>query len=419
MKKWIQAMLLVVLTFVFIQVEQAEASFRTVKSVNVNQLDVKAAASPSAQTTAQLKKGEFVTVYATTNGWASIESKGVKGFVAAASLATPTSTSKIASSKSGLVVKGKPTLATTTNATLLYNMIVEDYGSVGDGWSFVQYGNVTGYVKTNFIGVPKTTKKYAASDLVVRNIASPSGAQVATVKATTEVTIHSTLAGWSYISVGTTKGYVVAAQLTDKKPATSSAPTTGLGFFKGLVPQNVKKPLNYDASSSFGMDGSRLNTVKYSGSQKAGSYNLVISYNGELDESYIERYSETTAAFSHTGYGTSGVQVNVNYPVKVGNTKSYTAAVTEMDEDGELYKVTKAYTSRVVAANTTYTIPTQYSYVGGTKVPNAVVIEVTGKTGEKLLAVYQLNKGLVFSEYTKYEEEFEEEIFIIKRLLNE
>ena len=99
-------------------------------------------------------------------------------------------------------------------------MIIEDFGSVGGGWSFVQYWECDRLCRTSFIGKPKTSTKYVntANGVVVRNIASPSGANTGTLTNNTQVTVHSTLAGWSYVTSGSIKGYVVNAFLSTTKP---------------------------------------------------------------------------------------------------------------------------------------------------------------------------------------------------------
>ena len=92
--------LLLILSSLAIGTEQSEAaSFRTVKVVNGSSLVVKASASPSASTVAALSKGDFVTVFSTSNGWASIQSGNVRGHVNASFLTTPPSTIKIAKFK--------------------------------------------------------------------------------------------------------------------------------------------------------------------------------------------------------------------------------------------------------------------------------------------------------------------------------
>ncbi|PZX08287.1 uncharacterized protein YgiM (DUF1202 family) [Psychrobacillus insolitus] len=224
MKKIIISTMLVAmlsLIFSFSLDETANASsFREVKSVNASSLVVKQKPTTSSTTISTLKKGDFVTVFSQENGWASIQKGNIIGYVNASFLTTPKSTIKIANSKSGLVVKTVPSRSVPTSATLQYNMIVEDFGPVGNGWSFVQYGNVTGYVASNFIGTPLTKVKYVntASGVVVRNIASTSGANIGTIVNGTEVKVHSSLFGWSYVTAGNQKGYVVDKYLSTNKP---------------------------------------------------------------------------------------------------------------------------------------------------------------------------------------------------------
>lgn len=223
MKKLVYAIFIVLLFVGFSTNLQADASgFREVKVVSGSSLIVKSSAASNASSLLTLKRGEFVTVLSTANDWSYIQANEVKGYVQSKYLTTPASTIKIASSKSGLVVKTSPSKSAKTSATLKYNMIVEDFGSVGGGWNFVQYGNVTGYVATTFIGTPKTVTKYISSAVKLRNIASPSGSIKETLESGVQVQVHSTIVGWSYVSVGNKRGYVQASLLTTKKPQTSS-----------------------------------------------------------------------------------------------------------------------------------------------------------------------------------------------------
>ncbi|AVK86992.1 hypothetical protein C3943_13230 [Lysinibacillus sp. B2A1] len=121
-----------------------------------------------------------------------------------------------------------PSLKAKTVATLQNKMVVKDFGTVGDGWSFVQYGNVIGYAATNFMSTSKPTTKYVVSNLVVRNIASPSGANVGELSKNETVSVHSTIAGWSYISTSSYEGYVVDSYLSTKNPnaTTNSKPSS-------------------------------------------------------------------------------------------------------------------------------------------------------------------------------------------------
>lgn len=228
-KSGILICLIFLLGFFYSDVVDA-SNFRKVKAVNSSSLIIRESPSENSNSIGVLKRSEFVIVYSNSDGWSLVEISGKKGFVQTEYLSNPTSTIKIANSRSGLVVKATPTQSSSTLAVLKYNMVVEDYGSVGGGWSFIQYGNVTGYVATSFMGVPKTNTKYVntSSGVIVRNIASPSGASVGTLSNGTQVIVHSSLFGWSYVTSGKIKGYVIDKFLSTKKSnnSTSTQKTT-------------------------------------------------------------------------------------------------------------------------------------------------------------------------------------------------
>ena len=225
LKKWFVAIFVLMVLFSIQQQVASAADYRTVKVVGGSSLIVREAPDETANSIGNLEKDQFVIEFSSSNGWSHIQAGDIKGYVNASFLSVPPSTIKIANSKSGLVVKSTPSLAAPTLATLKYNMVVEDYGSVGNGWSFVQYGNVIGYVKSDFMGQTKTTTKYVntGSGVVVRNIASQSGASVGSLSNGTQVTVHATLVGWSYVTADNVRGYVEAAYLGTKKPAESTS----------------------------------------------------------------------------------------------------------------------------------------------------------------------------------------------------
>ncbi len=210
----------IVVLFIFIPVftTVTEAStFREVKRVQ-EATPLRIASSPSADIKSTLPTGTLVTQFSTvTGGWSYVQANNQKGYVATNALFTPKSTIKIASSKSGLVVKETATTNSKTVASLKYNMIVEDFGTVGGGWSFVQYGNVTGYINSNFISGTKPTKKYTNASVILRNIASPSGETKGSLNMNAEVYFHSQIVGWSYITSGSLRGYVPSSQLSSSK----------------------------------------------------------------------------------------------------------------------------------------------------------------------------------------------------------
>lgn len=233
---------IVLMLFLVLPQSTDASSFREVKAVSANGGAIlRQNASPSAKSLGTLAKGTFVTQFeVVSGGWSKVKVGNKSGYIAFNSLSEPKSTIKIASSKSGLIVKETASRSAKTFATLKYNMIVNDFGSVGGGWSFVQYGNVTGYVATSFINTPKVSSKivgYTNGSISVRNIASPSGEHTGYLNPGTQVNVFATLSGWTYVKAGTTEGYVVASQLTAKPPAKSKI--TG-----GLVP-NKKLKLSY------------------------------------------------------------------------------------------------------------------------------------------------------------------------------
>ena len=207
----------------------AEANaFRTVERVTID-VDVHAQPSYNAKIVGEIPAGTIITVLSDNGTWAHVQWKSISGYIPSAYFYEVPFTIKIASSKGGLVVKQLPSKNSPTLATLSYNMIVKDYGPDVAGWSFVQYGNVTGYVATSFIHVPTSKKMVvSASQTIVRNIASPSGANIGTFARGTEVNVYATLAGWSYVKSGVVEGYVTAASLAAKTApkATKPAPQT-------------------------------------------------------------------------------------------------------------------------------------------------------------------------------------------------
>ena len=156
------------------------------------------------------------------------EDKMMDGYISDAVLDDAPYTIKIASSKSGLVVKETPSLKGKTVATLQHKMVVRDFGTARDGWSFVQYGNVIGYAATNFMSKSQPITKYVvSSSLIVRNIASPSGIQVGELSKNEQVAVHSTIAGWSYVTTSAYEGYVVDSYLSSKNPSTTTTNKPG------------------------------------------------------------------------------------------------------------------------------------------------------------------------------------------------
>ncbi|MFJ7646306.1 excalibur calcium-binding domain-containing protein [Lysinibacillus sp. NPDC097279] len=207
------------------------ANANSFKEVKISNSSTKVYEKPdvNSKVVGTVDKGIFITlINQNQNGFSRIaylnnEHKMIDGYIADSELNDAPYTIKIASSKSGLVVKETPSLKGKTVATLQNKMVVRDFGSVGDGWSFVQYGNVIGYAATSFMSNSQPISKYVvSSSLIVRNIASPSGIQVGELSKNEEVAVHSTIAGWSYVTTSAYEGYVVDSYLSSKNPSSTS-----------------------------------------------------------------------------------------------------------------------------------------------------------------------------------------------------
>ena len=225
--KLVSAFLILLLVATSFTSTTEASTFREVYIVNsASGVILRDAPNASATSLQHLTLGTHVTVFSIdTNGWAHVQADGLKGYVPVNFLKKANGDIKIASSIGGVIVRETPSATSKNLATLTYKMIVEEY-SAENGWSFVQYGNITGYVASNFIGKPKTTQATVGSKsgVVVKNIASTSGATVASLKLGTSVTVHTELKGWAYVTAGNVKGYVVASFLSKGPavPATSN-----------------------------------------------------------------------------------------------------------------------------------------------------------------------------------------------------
>lgn len=241
MKKYTAILAFLLMLMLSLPTISSASTFREVGQV-ISSMELRLTADYDAKVVATLPKNTLVTQFKIVDGgWSYVQANQYKGYVLTRYLTTPSSNIKIASSKSGLVVKETATRSAKTVATLKHNMIVEDFGAVGGGWSFVQYGNVTGYVNSAFIGTAKTTARYVAGsgDSIVRNIASPSGASKGLIKGGTAVAVHSQIAGWSYITAGNLRGYIPSAQLTSKKPVVTAPKPQQLTTFTHLRPSKL------------------------------------------------------------------------------------------------------------------------------------------------------------------------------------
>ncbi|WP_107842161.1 hypothetical protein [Metasolibacillus meyeri] len=195
--------------------------------VSKSSATVKELPSNSSQTIGTIKGGEFViSIHTAEDGWLPIIFNGQYGFVAINQIEfdLPYTISR-SNSKSGVVVKEKPLADSNTVGTISSGILMHNYGEMKNGYSYVQYGNIIGYVKTSAITNPKPVVKYISNSTDYINsylIASKAFGSARLIQTGKKVHVYGTIGGWSYIDEYPDNGeisglYIESKYLVDKK----------------------------------------------------------------------------------------------------------------------------------------------------------------------------------------------------------
>ncbi len=156
-----------------------------------------------------------VLMYEKKAGWAKVKYMQHTGFIPVTVLKSIQPELKLVSAKNNPFVRETNNFHAKQVGNLYVNSIVQVYATDADGWSFVQYGNLTGYVIATALKTPTVEKMIVSNNkgVSVKNIASPSGKEVAILSDKTKVDVYTTLQGWSYIVAGDIQGYVAKSNL--------------------------------------------------------------------------------------------------------------------------------------------------------------------------------------------------------------
>ncbi|KOY83479.1 hypothetical protein I6G82_07010 [Lysinibacillus macroides] len=187
---------------------------------------VKELPSKSSKTIGKIQGGEFViSNHVAEGGWIPIVFNGQYGFIEIGRLEfyLPTTISK-SDMTSGVVVKEQPTSDSNTVGTLNYGILMDNYGEVENGYSYVQYGNIIGFVKTSFITNPKPVVKYISNSTDYIDsylIASKLYGSAGLLRSGIKVHVYGSVDGWSYIDEYPDDGeingiYIGSKYLVDK-----------------------------------------------------------------------------------------------------------------------------------------------------------------------------------------------------------
>lgn len=283
----------------------------------------------------------------------------------------------------GVKIRTTPSFNGQEGPFLALNKVVEYYGTVNKEWAIVKHASTVGYVPLQTLANMTVKTRYATSDLVVRDNASKSATALYTIPKGTEVKAFTKVAGWTFIVAGDVRGYVDAKYLSTTK-LKNSVSYQSLGFNSGLVPTK-KQSMPYYTSKFVTKGG-----AKY-------------GYNSTSYEMYNVGYGyyENRAGFT---FWTGNHNVKIDYPVRIGAKKTYTAATVYAEGDVRK-KVDTTYTATVKDVAYLYRYAQDTEYGMGFKeetheMHNVVVVELYNHYKKSTVTLYfSLNEGLQQIEY--------------------
>lgn len=156
-----------------------------------------------------------VIMYEKNLGWAKVKYLQHTGYVPVTVLKSLQPELKLVSAKNQPFVRDSNNFQAKQLGNLYLNSIVQVYATDEQGWSLVQYGNLSGYVIATALKTPSIEKMVVdnKNGLSVRNIASNSGKEIAIISDKTKVNVYTTFQGWAYIVAGDIQGYVTKSHL--------------------------------------------------------------------------------------------------------------------------------------------------------------------------------------------------------------
>ncbi|KYG90710.1 hypothetical protein A0U40_06985 [[Bacillus] sp. KCTC 13219] len=274
MKKWVYSLLaLLFIGVAFFDTEimaaQDEIAIRTV--VEETYLLSDDYVTPLAS----LAPRAIVILHNVHAGWAHIEYKGQQGYVSSVTLKSAQPTLMLASAKNPPIVRETTEGQTKHLGNVPIDSIVQAYATNEENWYFVQYGHLTGYIIATALKAPTSQKMLVQKQegLVVRNIASKSGANLTSIPTNTKVDVYTNIQGWAYVvTEKNIQGYVLASGLKEipipklgkySQGTVTKTKRIALTFDDGPHPtvtaQVLKTLEKYDAKATFFVTGHRVN----------------------------------------------------------------------------------------------------------------------------------------------------------------
>lgn len=262
----------------------SETAIAYITSSNGGAVHLRKTDSRSSESLALLEVGTKVTVVRRENSWSQVRVDGKNGYVMNQYLSskkpdiTPAPTATPAPEGQGTTEVNATAYVSSQNGKAVrirkgpgtgYTVIGSaDVGTVvqvlkrENRWSQIQYGNVNGYIMTQYLSAtkPEITPEPAATEdtalnykmyvvssngkpVNVRAKASTSSAVVMALFVGTEVRAGSTKNGWRKIQSGDIQGYMKSQYLSETKPIITAAPA--------VTPTATPEPVSDDKEQSF------------------------------------------------------------------------------------------------------------------------------------------------------------------------
>ncbi|MEO4054581.1 polysaccharide deacetylase family protein [Solibacillus sp. CAU 1738] len=240
MKKWMFGLILAILACIIFPTHNAVAEEPLpIRSITK---EVNLLADDYATIITTIPENATVIMYEKSNGWAKIGFMQYTGFVKLNVLKSIKPEPMLASSKNPPYVRETNNFHAKPLGNVYVDSIVQVYATDEQGWSFVQYGNLTGYVIATALKTPKTKTMVVKEPkgLSVKLTASTSSSEIAVLQDKTKVEVYTLLQGWAYIVAGDIQGYVVASKLQN-----TTIPKIGK-FNYGVVTKTKRVALTFD-----------------------------------------------------------------------------------------------------------------------------------------------------------------------------
>ncbi|WP_332647068.1 polysaccharide deacetylase family protein [Lysinibacillus sp. 54212] len=269
---------LVLLSLLFFIFFSTEISAIQNTEVNVITKQVKLIINKELGQCITLNVNDLVIVHSQENNRLKVTYKTHTGYISNQSVKKIIPTISLISRKEDLVVRTGNSPIATPAGKINPNLIVNVYGTAAGGWSFINYGDIYGYVPTSSLKAPQAKKMMVShrDGVIVRGTASHSDKKIGTISNKTKVTVYTQKKDWSYIEGDNIKGYVVSERLkalvvTGNKiynkgisgvPKKRVALTFDDGPHKSVTPQVLKLLKKYDAKATFFITGNRVQANK-------------------------------------------------------------------------------------------------------------------------------------------------------------